>query len=141
MQRLTTTVPPIAPESLSLFWELLQCNKRFRSYLIETERARDFVVITLYYATEGKDDPAKHGIVRMCIFILQTLSVEEKFGQKLNAPFMGQETLPAMLQLPKFHGSYADFLIAVCCPLSALIVSADDLSSISTTCCPVAPGA
>lgn len=118
VQRLTTTVPPIAPETLSLFWELLQCNKRFRSYLIETDRARDFVVLSLYYAVEAKDDPAKQSVVRMCVFILQTLSVEEKFGQKLNAPFLGQETLPAVLQIPNFHGSYADFLIGVCCSLS-----------------------
>ena len=114
MQRLATTVPQIAPETLSLFWELLQCNRRFRSYLIDTERARDFVVLVLYYAIEAKDDPAKQGIVRMCVFILQTLSVEEKFGRKLNAPFTSQETLPAILQIQNFHGSYADFLIGVC---------------------------
>ncbi|KAK3707770.1 hypothetical protein LTR37_011947 [Vermiconidia calcicola] len=112
VQRLTSTVPPIAPETLSLFWELLQCNKRFRSYLIDTDRARDFVVLVLYYAIEAKDDPAKQGIVRMCVFILQTLSVEEKFGQKLNVPFTFHETLPAVLQIANFHGSYADFLIS-----------------------------
>ena len=116
VQRLTSTVPPIAPETLSLFWELLQCNKRFRSYLIDTDRARDFVVLVLYYAIEAKDDPAKQGIVRMCVFILQTLSVEEKFGQKLNVPFTFHETLPAVLQIANFHGSYADFLIGVSHP-------------------------
>lgn len=116
VQRLAATAPPIAPETLSLFWELLQCNKRFRSYLIDTDRARDFVVLVLYYAIESKDDPSKQGIVRMCVFILQTLSVEEKFGKKLNAPFTFQETLPSVLQIPKFHGSYADFLIGVSRP-------------------------
>ena len=113
VQRLASSAPPIAPETLSLFWELLQCNKRFRSYLIDTDRAKDFVVLVLYYAIEAKDDPAKQGIVRMCIFILQTLSVEEKFGKKLNAPFTFQETLPAVLQIQNFHGGYADFLIGV----------------------------
>ena len=113
MQRLTTSVAPIAPETLALFWELLQCNKRFRSYLIDTDRARDFVVLVLYYAIEAKDDPSKQGIVRMCVFILQTLSVEEKFGRKLNWAFTFQETLPSVLQIPNFHGSYADFLIGV----------------------------
>jgi hypothetical protein len=113
VQRLTTSVAPIAPETLALFWELLQCNKRFRSYLIDTDRARDFVVLVLYYAIEAKDDPSKQGIVRMCVFILQTLSVEEKFGRKLNWAFTFQETLPNLLQIPNFHGSYADFLIGV----------------------------
>lgn len=113
MQRLTTTSPPIAPEILSLFWEILQCNRRFRSYLIDTDRARDFVVLVLYYAIEAKDDPAKQGVLRMCVFILQTLSVEEKFGQRLNVAFGFQETLPGVLQIANFHGSYVDFLIGV----------------------------
>jgi hypothetical protein len=113
VQRLTASGPPIAPETLALFWELLQCNKRFRSYLIDTDRARDFVVLVLYYAIEAKEDPSKQGIVRMCVFILQTLSVEEKFGRKLNWAFTFQETLPSVLQIQNFHGSYADFLIGV----------------------------
>lgn len=123
MLRLTTTAPPIIPETLSLFWELLQCNKRFRSYLIDTERARDFIVLVLFYAIDGKDDPAKQSVVRTCVFILQTLSVEEKFGPKLNAPFTAQDTLPSVLQIPNFHGSYADFLIGVWCnPASKHVV-------------------
>lgn len=113
VQRLATAMPPIVPETLSLLWELLQCNKRFRSYLMDTDRVRDFLVMTLYYAVDAKDDPARHGVVRICVFILQTLSVEEKFGQKLNATLVNAESLPVVLQIPYFHGSYADFLIGV----------------------------
>ena len=98
---------------LVLFWELLQCNKRFRSFIIDTDRAHDFVVLVLYYAMEAKDDPSKQGIVRMCVFILQTLSVEPSFGQRLNKPFTGQETLPTIMRIQNFHGSYADYLITV----------------------------
>ena len=104
---------PIASETLSLFWELLQCNKRFRSYLIDTGRSVDFVILVLYFAVDGKNDPAKQNVLRMCVFILQTLSIEERFGQKLNQSFLMSETLPQSLQIPKFHGSYADFLISV----------------------------
>lgn len=102
---------PWAPEMLILFWELLQCNKRFRSFIIDTDRAHDFLVLVLYYAMEAKDDPARQGTVRMCVFILQTLSVEPSFGRRLSKPFAGQETLPAILRIPNFHGSYADYLI------------------------------
>ena len=105
---------PISAETLSLFWELLQCNKRFRSYLIDTGRSVDFVILVLYYAVDGKDNPSKSNVMRMCIFILQTLSIEERFGQKLNQTFAMSDTLPQTLQIPKFHGSYADFLISVC---------------------------
>jgi len=102
---------PWAPEMLVLFWELLQCNKRFRSFIIDTDRAHDFIVLVLYYAMDAKDDPARQGIVRMCVFILQTLSVEPTFGRRLNKPFVGQDSLPAILRILNFHGTYADYLI------------------------------
>lgn len=102
---------PWAPEMLVIFWELLQCNKRFRSFIIDTDRAHDFIVLVIYYAMEAKDDPARQGIVRMCVFVLQTLSVEPSFGRRLNKPFIGQDSLPSVLRIPNFHGSYADYLI------------------------------
>ncbi|KAF2191963.1 hypothetical protein K469DRAFT_655176 [Zopfia rhizophila CBS 207.26] len=100
-----------APEMIMLFWEALQCNKRFRSFIIDTDRAHDFVVLVLYYAIDQRNDPTKQGLVRMCIFVLQTLSVEPHFGQSLNKTFEGQETLPASIRIPHFHGTYADYLI------------------------------
>lgn len=102
---------PWAPEMLVLFWELLQCNKRFRSFIIDTDRAHDLIILVLYYAMEAKDDPPRQGIVRMCVFILQTLSVEPTFGRRLNKPFIGQDSLPSIVRIPNFHGSYADHLI------------------------------
>ncbi|KAF2646734.1 hypothetical protein P280DRAFT_464922 [Massarina eburnea CBS 473.64] len=100
-----------APEMIMLFWEALQCNKRFRSFIIDTDRAHDFVVLVLYYAIDQRNDPTKQGLVRMCIFVLQTLSVEPQFGKSLNKTFEGQETLPASIRIPNFHGTYADYLI------------------------------
>lgn len=102
-----------APEMLMLFWEALQWNKRFRSFIVDTDRAHDFVVLLLYYAMDNKNDPTKQGMVRMCIFILQTLSVEPNFGKKLNKAFEGQDSLPASIKIANFHGSYADYLITV----------------------------
>ncbi len=102
-----------APEMLMLFWEALQCNKRFRSFIIDTDRAHDFVILVLFYATEGKNDPNKHGLVRMCVFILQTMSVEANFGKSLNKRFEGQDTLPPSIRIQNFHGTYADYLITV----------------------------
>ncbi|KAL9026535.1 MAG: hypothetical protein Q9196_004815 [Gyalolechia fulgens] len=99
-----------APEMLMLFWEALQCNKRFRSFLIESERGTEFAVLVLYYALEYKMDPAKQGVVRMCVFILQTLSTEPEFGKSLNRTFTSQETLPLSVRIPDFTGTYADYL-------------------------------
>ncbi|QIX01502.1 hypothetical protein AMS68_007019 [Peltaster fructicola] len=102
---------PFASEMLILFWELLQCNKRFRSFIVDTDRAHDFMILVLFYAMDAKDDPARQGIVRMSIFILQTLSVEPSFGQRLNKTFRGHESLPGILRIANFHGTYADYLI------------------------------
>ncbi|KAF1918851.1 high-temperature-induced dauer-formation protein-domain-containing protein [Ampelomyces quisqualis] len=100
-----------APEMIMLFWEALQCNKRFRSFIIDTDRAHDFVVLVLYYAIDQRNDPAKQGLVRMCVFVLQTLSVEPNFGKSLNKTFEGQESLPPSIRIPNFHGTYADYVI------------------------------
>ncbi|KAI1108106.1 high-temperature-induced dauer-formation protein-domain-containing protein [Nemania sp. NC0429] len=100
-----------SPEIIMLFWEVTQCNKRFRSYLIDTQRVHDFVILILFYATEYKLDASKQGVVRMCAFLLQTLSVEKNFGINLNQPFGAQDTLPAVIRIPSFKGTYGDFLI------------------------------
>lgn len=100
-----------APEMLMMFWEVLQCNKRFRAFIIESNRAHDFVILCTFYAIEHKTDPSKQGLVRMCVFILQTMSVETVFGKNLNKKFDAQETLPPSIRLSNFRGTYADFLI------------------------------
>lgn len=98
---------------MMLFWEALQCNKRFRSFIIDTDRVHDFVILIMYYALEYRLDPSKSGVVRMCVFVLQTLSTEFKFGKSLNKRFEGQNSLPASVRIPSFSGSYADYLIIV----------------------------
>lgn len=100
-----------APEMLMLFWEAVQCNKRFRSYIIDGERGTEFAVLVLFYALENRNDAAKQGVVRMCVFILQTLSTEPAFGKSLNRKYIGQEALPLDVRIPDFNGTYADYLI------------------------------
>jgi hypothetical protein len=119
-----------APEMIMLFWEALQCNKRFRSFIIDTDRAHDFVILVLYYAIDQRNDPTKQGLVRMCVFVLQTLSVEPNFGKSLNKTFEGQESLPLSIRIPNFHGTYADYVITVCFSLSNLDCA--NLTSLST---------
>lgn len=96
-----------------LFWEITQCNKRFRSFIIDTNRSHDFVILLLFYALEYRLDPSKQGVVRMCVFLLQTLSVEPNFGTSLNKRFESQETLPPSIRIQGFRGTYADHLIHV----------------------------
>ncbi|KAK2858532.1 hypothetical protein FQN49_004635 [Arthroderma sp. PD_2] len=100
-----------APEMLMLFWELVQCNKRFRSFIVDSNRAHDFIITCIFYAVEYKTDPARNGLVKMCIFLLQTLSVEPNFGRNLFRKFEAQDTLPPSIRLENFSGTYGDFLI------------------------------
>lgn len=98
---------------LMLFWETMQCNKRFREFIVNSDRSYDFVTLVLYYAIEYRAESTKQGIVRMCVFILQTLSAEENFGKRLNKSFDAQELLPATMRLTNWSGTHGDFLIAV----------------------------
>lgn len=100
-------------EMIMLFWEITQCNKRFRSFIIDTDRSHDFVILILFYALEYKLDPSRQGVVRMCVFLLQTMSVEANFGKNLNKRFEAQDTLPASIRIQSFNGTYADFLVHV----------------------------
>lgn len=103
-----------APEMIMLFWETLQCNKRFRSFVIDGDSGHQFMTLMLFYALEYCADPAKQGVVRMCVFVLQTLSTEPNFGKRLNGSFEGNESLPLTIKITDFAGSQADFLIIVC---------------------------
>ncbi|KAL8775747.1 MAG: hypothetical protein Q9194_003681 [Teloschistes cf. exilis] len=100
-----------APEMFMLFWEALQCNKRFRSYILDSRQGPEFAILVITFALEHKGDAAKQGVVRMCIFILQTLSTEPEFGKNLNKTFDMQANLPTSVRIPEFSGTYADFLI------------------------------
>lgn len=115
-------------EMIMLFWEITQCNKRFRSFIIDTGRSHDFLVLILFYAIEYKLDATKQGVVRMCVFLLQTLSVEPNFGKNLNKKFENQETLPQTIRLQNFNGTYADFLIHVSAFLLGIFSTANTYS-------------
>ncbi|KAI9273545.1 high-temperature-induced dauer-formation protein [Helicostylum pulchrum] len=117
MQTLNTYLPGSSKkvryhvEMMMLCWKLLEMNGRFRSYLMETERALDLMIVLIFYASENKLDPSQVGVVRMCAFILQTLSSDRTFSVRLNKHFEGHASLPVNIRLPNFSGSYADYLI------------------------------
>ena len=71
------------------------------------------MALIIFYAMEYKTDTSKQGVVRMCVFVLQTLSTEPNFGKLLNQDFVTQDSLPTTIKLDKFRGTYADFLIIV----------------------------
>ncbi|KAI8357318.1 high-temperature-induced dauer-formation protein-domain-containing protein [Choanephora cucurbitarum] len=94
-----------------LCWRLIETNPRFIKHLVETERALDLTVALIFYAMDNKDKMTQIGLVRMCAFILQTLSSEKEYCVKLNKPFTTHASLPNVIRLYAFNGTYADFLI------------------------------
>ena len=96
-----------------LFWETLQCNKRFRSFIIDGDRKHEYMILILFYAFEYRFDTAKQGVVRMCVFILQTMSTEDNFGKLLNIELDSQDSIPSNIRIPDFNGTYGDFLVMV----------------------------
>ncbi|KAI8380735.1 high-temperature-induced dauer-formation protein-domain-containing protein [Blakeslea trispora] len=86
-------------------------KRRFIKHLVETDGAMDLTIVLLFYAIDNKDKMTQIGLVRMCVFMLQTLSSDKEYCVKLNKPFTTHGSLPSAIRLYAFNGSYADFLI------------------------------
>lgn len=95
------------PEMVILMWEALFTNRKYLHYIIDSGRALDLMVLLIYYAKESHME----GVGRVCIFCLQTLSAEARFGESLNRAFEAHDTLPFSAQIKNFHGRYADYFI------------------------------
>ncbi|KAE8886022.1 hypothetical protein PF005_g16588 [Phytophthora fragariae] len=103
-------------ELLVLLWKMLDENTEFLHYVLRKADVNQLVVPLLFLMYEGRQEPAKVGMIHICTFILLLLSGERDFGVNLNKPFNNH--LP--LDLPPFSGNHADLLI-VC--LHKIIVS------------------
>ncbi|KAJ6455814.1 high-temperature-induced dauer-formation protein-domain-containing protein [Mycena sanguinolenta] len=97
---------PYINETVIFFWKMIELNKKFRAYLLESERSMDLVAYLLCYALEIKDRPHQHGLCRALSYIVQTLSAEPSFGARLTKPVKAQ--LPSKWNAP---GTAADFFI------------------------------
>lgn len=115
------------PTSVHLM--LAPFSKKFRAYLLDSDKAVDILAYLLCYSLEIKDKPRalslvlsrriyingfleQHGLCRALSYIIQTLSADPAFGTKLS--------LPVKIQIPTkwvpqgiLHGTAADFMITV----------------------------
>ncbi|PFH52389.1 hypothetical protein AMATHDRAFT_56905 [Amanita thiersii Skay4041] len=97
---------PYTPETILFLWKMLELNKKFRSYIVESDNAMDLLVYLFCYGLEIKDKPEQHGLCRALSYIIQTLSAEPTFGHKLLVPPKVQP--PTKWIVP---GTTADFMI------------------------------
>ncbi|KAE9406466.1 hypothetical protein BT96DRAFT_987607 [Gymnopus androsaceus JB14] len=97
---------PYIAENIVFFWKMIELNKRFRAYILDSDQGMDLIAYLLCYNLEIKDKPQQHGICRALSYIIQTLSAEPAFGQRLAHPI--KASLPAKFPV---SGTAADFLI------------------------------
>lgn len=100
-------------------------TQKFRLYVLDSDRATDVLAYLLCYGIEIKDKPRtflqwillwckltshpeQHGLCRTISYIIQSISAERTFGQKLSSPIKAQ--LP---QKWSNLGTAADFMIHV----------------------------
>ncbi|KAF8631409.1 hypothetical protein AX17_005087 [Amanita inopinata Kibby_2008] len=81
---------PHAPETVLFLWKMLELNKKFCSYILESDNAMDLLAYLLCYGLEIKDKPQQHGLCRALSYIIQTLSAEPSFGSNLSNPLKMQ---------------------------------------------------
>ncbi|KIM48882.1 hypothetical protein M413DRAFT_89117 [Hebeloma cylindrosporum] len=97
---------PYITETIILFWKLIELNKKFCTFVLESEKSMDFIAYLLFYCVEIKDRPQQHGVCRAVSYIVQALSAEPAFGLRLSNPIK--------VQLPTKWGpvdTAADFII------------------------------
>ncbi|CDO70695.1 hypothetical protein BN946_scf184798.g10 [Trametes cinnabarina] len=77
---------PYMVEAVIFLWKLLELNKKFRAYLLESDKAMDVMAYLLCYGLDIKDKPEQHGMCRVLSYMIQGLSAERAFGLKLSGP-------------------------------------------------------
>ncbi|KAK6910396.1 hypothetical protein I203_104428 [Kwoniella mangroviensis CBS 8507] len=97
---------PYILETYILLWRLVDLNKRFRQYLLDSGKALDVVCYILVTSLDLKDDPAHHGLLRLLSYLLQTLSADKAFAVSLNQTI--RMAIPSKWAVA---GTAADFLI------------------------------
>ncbi|EKM55702.1 uncharacterized protein PHACADRAFT_256512 [Phanerochaete carnosa HHB-10118-sp] len=97
---------PYITETVIFFWKIIELNKKFRTFVLESDRGMDIIAYLLCYGIEIKDKPEQHGLCRSISYIIQSLSAERAFGAKLASPIKVQ--LPPKVTV---LGNAGDFLI------------------------------
>ncbi|KAH7889801.1 high-temperature-induced dauer-formation protein-domain-containing protein [Phlebopus sp. FC_14] len=97
---------PYVPETIIFLWKMIELNKKFRGYLLDSDKAADVLAYLLCYGLEIKDRPQQHGLCRALSYMTQSLSAEAAFGNKLSSSI--KVPIPAKWATP---GTAADFMI------------------------------
>ncbi|KAG9086018.1 hypothetical protein FS749_003968, partial [Ceratobasidium sp. UAMH 11750] len=67
-------------------WKMLDVNKKFRAFVMDSEKCIDLVAYLLCSCLEVKDKPQNQGFCRALSYIIQSISSEFALGAKLHLP-------------------------------------------------------
>ncbi|KAG9024760.1 hypothetical protein FRB95_011122 [Tulasnella sp. JGI-2019a] len=101
----------IVPHTLETFlflWKMIELNKKFRSHIFESDKLGDILAYLLVFCLEHKDKPQHHGLVRALSYIVQCLSAESAFGDRLSQPIPSRVSIPSRWLT---QGSLGDFFV------------------------------
>lgn len=98
-------------ELIMLVWDLLQCNKKFKSYMIASDRMHEYLIILLYFIREKAVDTSKWNLVRLCSYELLYITADPAFAKLLSRKFSNQSIQSNIIQIPSFNGTFSDYLI------------------------------
>lgn len=118
---------PWALEATVIMWELLQCNKHFRSTLSD-RLVLKLAPYLLYNVFAFFDNPGCSNLVKMSSYFLFYLSTEDCWTQALISPMSEQvmESFPLEFRLSSLV-SIRDFMIIQICTILGVIAPAGEI--------------
>ncbi|ODV94432.1 hypothetical protein PACTADRAFT_51270 [Pachysolen tannophilus NRRL Y-2460] len=116
----TSTAEPSVwgTEIVMLLWELYQCNKRFKIYLIDNS-GPELMIILLYYIALNRNSAMHKNFVRVCLYFSLYLSSDPLILAKLLCPFSNQLylQLPQSFKISPNPVTFRDFIVVKICQL------------------------
>ncbi|KAJ1311517.1 hypothetical protein OPQ81_010003 [Rhizoctonia solani] len=97
---------PYLVEFYVLLWKMLDLNKKFRAFVMDSDKCVDLIAYLLCTCLEIKDKPQNQGFCRALSYIIQSMSSDSVLGSKLHLPV--KITVPTKWATP---GTIGDFMI------------------------------
>ncbi|KAH7345069.1 high-temperature-induced dauer-formation protein-domain-containing protein [Rhizoctonia solani] len=89
-----------------LLWKMLDLNRKFRAFVMDSDKCVDLIAYLLCTCLEIKDKPQNQGFCRALSYIIQSMSSDFALGSKLHLPV--KITVPTKWATP---GTTGDFMI------------------------------
>ncbi|QRW05595.1 hypothetical protein RhiLY_04594 [Ceratobasidium sp. AG-Ba] len=77
---------PYLLEIYIFLWKMLDLNKKFRAFVMDSDKCVDLVAYLLCSCLEVKDKPQNQGFCRALSYIIQSISSDFSLGAKLHLP-------------------------------------------------------